>query len=66
MLYAMCEFANFGSLGIMIAGLSTMCPEKRATMFSLNEIDRLNTLTTACLTAIISVLTAKAPRFLQN
>jgi CNT family concentrative nucleoside transporter len=26
MLYAMCGFANFGSLGIMIAGLSTMCP----------------------------------------
>src|SRR5215472_12614809 len=29
MLYAMCGFANFGSLGIMMAGLSTMCPEKR-------------------------------------
>jgi concentrative nucleoside transporter, CNT family len=26
MLYAMCGFANFGSLGIMIAGLATMCP----------------------------------------
>ena len=25
----LCGFANFGSLGIMIAGLSTMCPEKR-------------------------------------
>jgi concentrative nucleoside transporter, CNT family len=29
MLYAMCGFANFGSLGIMIAGLATMCPPKR-------------------------------------
>ena len=29
MLYAMCGFANFGSLGIMIAGLATMCPERR-------------------------------------
>src|SRR6202034_1619273 len=29
MLYAMCGFANFGSLGIMIAGLSAMCPKKR-------------------------------------
>ncbi len=26
--YALCGFANFGSLGIMIAGLSGMCPER--------------------------------------
>src|SRR4051794_17615321 len=30
MLYAMCGFANFGSLGIMIGGLGTMAPERRA------------------------------------
>src|SRR5674476_1371211 len=30
MLYAMCGFANFGSLGIMIAGLSVLAPERRA------------------------------------
>ena len=42
MLYAMCGFANFGSLGIMIAGLSTMCPEKRDEVVSLGlEVDRL-------------------------
>jgi concentrative nucleoside transporter, CNT family len=35
MLYAMCGFANFGSLGIMIAGLSTMCPDKRSQVVSL-------------------------------
>jgi len=29
MLYAMCGFANFGSLGIMIAGLGTMAPDRR-------------------------------------
>ncbi|MDB5640332.1 MAG: nucleoside:proton symporter [Bradyrhizobium sp.] len=29
MLYAMCGFANFGSLGIMIGGLGTMAPERR-------------------------------------
>jgi CNT family concentrative nucleoside transporter len=28
--YAMCSFANFGSLGIMIAGLGTLCPERRS------------------------------------
>ena len=35
MLYAMCGFANFGSLGIMIAGLTTMCPERRDEIVSL-------------------------------
>jgi CNT family concentrative nucleoside transporter len=34
MLYAMCGFANFGSLGIMIAGLSTMAPERRDDVLS--------------------------------
>src|ERR1700741_2848608 len=29
MLYAMCGFANFGSLGIMIGGLGTMAPGRR-------------------------------------
>jgi concentrative nucleoside transporter, CNT family len=29
MTYAMCGFANFGSLGIMIGGLATMAPERR-------------------------------------
>ncbi len=27
--YAMCSFANLGSLGILIAGLGTLCPERR-------------------------------------
>ncbi|HLH93582.1 MAG TPA: nucleoside transporter C-terminal domain-containing protein [Xanthobacteraceae bacterium] len=35
MLYAMCGFANFGSLGIMIAGLGTMAPERREDVISL-------------------------------
>ncbi|WP_119166931.1 NupC/NupG family nucleoside CNT transporter [Algihabitans albus] len=30
MTYALCGFANFGSLGIMIAGLATLAPERRA------------------------------------
>ena len=30
MMYAMCGFANFGSLGIMIGGIGTMAPERRA------------------------------------
>lgn len=33
--YAMCSFANFGSLGILIAGLGTLCPERRGEITSL-------------------------------
>jgi CNT family concentrative nucleoside transporter len=29
MVYAMCGFANFGSVGIMLAGMSTLVPERR-------------------------------------
>ncbi len=35
MTYAMCGFANPGSLGIMIGGLGTMVPERRAEVVSL-------------------------------
>ncbi len=35
MLYAMCGFANPGSLGIMIGGLGTMAPDRRAEIVSL-------------------------------
>ncbi len=57
MLYAMCGFANFGSLGIMIAGLSTMCPEKRDEVMSLGLKSIVSgTLTTCLLGAIVGVL----------
>jgi CNT family concentrative nucleoside transporter len=29
MMYALCGFANFGSLGILLAGLTTLVPERR-------------------------------------
>ena len=58
MLYAMCGFANFGSLGIMIGGLGTMAPERR------HEINALGlksiasgTLTTCLMGAIVGVIT---------
>ena len=35
MTYALCGFANFGSLGIMIGGMGTMCPERRAEIVGL-------------------------------
>jgi CNT family concentrative nucleoside transporter len=58
MLYAMCGFANFGSLGIMIAGLATMAPERRDDVVSLGLKSIVSgTLTTCLLGAIVGVLT---------
>jgi CNT family concentrative nucleoside transporter len=58
MLYAMCGFANFGSLGIMIAGLTVMAPTRRADIISLGGKSIVSgTLTTCLLGAIVGVLT---------
>jgi CNT family concentrative nucleoside transporter len=35
MTYALCGFANFGALGIMLAGLTTMAPDRRGEIVSL-------------------------------
>jgi CNT family concentrative nucleoside transporter len=35
MTYALCGFANFGSLGIMLGGLGTLAPERRAEVAAL-------------------------------
>jgi CNT family concentrative nucleoside transporter len=57
MLYAMCGFANFGSLGIMIAGLTVMAPERRTDIISLGGKSIVSgTLTTCLLGAIVGVL----------
>ena len=37
MVYALCGFANLGSLGIMIGGLTTMVPERRADIIALGS-----------------------------
>jgi len=51
MSYALCGFANFGSLGIMIGGLSTMCPERRGDVISLGLKSILAGTLATCLTA---------------
>jgi concentrative nucleoside transporter, CNT family len=33
--YALCRFANFGSLGILVGGMTTMAPERRPDVISL-------------------------------
>jgi CNT family concentrative nucleoside transporter len=58
MLYAMCGFANFGSLGIMIAGLSTMAPERRDDVLSLGLKSIVSgTIATCVMGAMVGVLT---------
>ena len=57
MLYAMCGFANFGSLGIMIGGLGTMAPERREEINALGLKSIVSgTLTTCLMGAIVGVL----------
>jgi CNT family concentrative nucleoside transporter len=57
LLYAMCGFANFGSLGIMIAGLTVMAPERRKDIISLGGRSIVSgTLTTCLMGAIVGVL----------
>ncbi|MEA2975663.1 MAG: concentrative nucleoside transporter, family [Alphaproteobacteria bacterium] len=57
MLYALCGFANFGSLGIMLGGLTTMCPQRRDDILSLGWKSIVSgTLSTCLLGAIVGVL----------
>jgi len=57
MLYALCGFANFGSLGIMMAGLTVMAPERRADIISLGGKSIVSgTLTTCLIGAIVGIL----------
>jgi CNT family concentrative nucleoside transporter len=58
MTYAMCGFANFGSLGILIGGLSTMVPERRDEVVQLGLRSILaGTLATCSTGAIVGILT---------
>jgi concentrative nucleoside transporter, CNT family len=57
MLYAMCGFANFGSLGIMVGGLATMAPERRDDVVSLGFKSIVSgTLSTCLIGAIVGAL----------
>jgi CNT family concentrative nucleoside transporter len=57
MTYALCGFANFGSLGIMIGGLVTMVPERRAEVVSLGLKSIVSGTLATCLTgAVVGVL----------
>jgi CNT family concentrative nucleoside transporter len=58
MVYGMCGFANFGSLGILIGGLATMVPERRDDVVSLGFKSIVSgTLSTCLIGAVVGALT---------
>lgn len=57
MLYALCGFANFGSLGIMVGGFVTMCPDRRAEILALAPKTLVSgTLATCSTGAVVGIL----------
>lgn len=56
MTYALCGFANFASLGIMIGGLSTMCPERRGEIIELGGRSIVSGTLATCLTGAVAGL----------
>ena len=56
--YALCGFANFGSLGIMIGGLGGMVPERKAEIVEMGMRSIWSGLLATCMTgAIVGILT---------
>ncbi len=56
--YALCGFANFGSLGILIGGLSVIAPERRSEITQLGLLSIVSGTLSTCMTAsVIGVLT---------
>jgi len=53
MTYAMCGFANLGSLGIMIGGIGTMVPERRGEIVSLGFRTIISGTLATCMTGTI-------------
>ncbi len=57
MIYAMCGFANPGSLGIMIGGMGTMVPEKRDEIVSLGFRSVVAGTLATCMTgAVVAII----------
>ena len=57
MTYALCGFANFGSLGILIGGLVTMAPERRSEIVELGSKSIVAGTLATCLTgAVVGML----------
>jgi len=60
MIYALCGFANIGSLGIMLGGLTAMVPEKRNEIIDLGMKSIIAGVLATCLTgAVVGLLFIK-------
>jgi CNT family concentrative nucleoside transporter len=56
--YALCGFTNFGSVGIMLGGMTAMCPERRAEIVSLGLPALVSASIACCMTgAVVGILT---------
>ena len=51
--YALCGFANFGSLGIMIGGMTALCPERSADILRLAPRSIWSGLLATCMTGAV-------------
>ena len=57
MIYALCGFANFASIGIMIGGLGTICPERRSDIIDLGYKSLIaGTLATLSCGALVGII----------
>ena len=57
MTYALCGFANFGSLGILVGGMTTMAPERKNDIISLGARSILSgTLATMMSAAVVGMI----------
>jgi CNT family concentrative nucleoside transporter len=56
LMYALCGFANPGSLGIMIGGLGTMAPDRRAEIVELGMRSIVAGTLATCMTAAVASL----------
>jgi concentrative nucleoside transporter, CNT family len=60
--YALCGFANLGSLGIMIGGMAAMVPARRAEIVSLGAKTLISgTLATLMTAAVVGAMTPACP-----
>jgi len=58
MIYALCGFANLGSIGIQISGLSAMIPERRDELNALAWPSFIAAILASCMTgAIVGLVT---------
>ena len=56
MTYAMCGFANFGSMGIMIGGIGGLCPERRQEIVELTGRAMISATIATCMTGAVVAL----------